>query len=60
MATRKTIFTIKAKVNGTYVNLWSGFTKQEARRVSEQYNSKIPFNGDLCWIWDNNRETIVR
>jgi hypothetical protein len=60
MTTGKTIFTIKAKVNGTYVNLWSGYTMKEARRVSEQYNSNIPFNGDLCWIWDNNRDAIVR
>tara|TARA_R110002126_G_scaffold144897_3_gene290926 strand:- start:330 stop:512 length:183 start_codon:yes stop_codon:yes gene_type:complete len=60
MTNSKTIFTIKAKVKGTYVNLWSGFTKQEARRVADQYNSNIPFNGDLCWIWDTNKELIVR
>ena len=59
MTNSKTIFTIKAKVNGTYVNLWSGFTKQEARRVSEQYNSNIPFGGDNSWIWSNSEDRIV-
>ena len=59
MTNSTTIYTVKAKVNGTYVNLWSGYTKQEARRVSEQYNSTIPFGGDNSWIWDSNNDRIV-
>ena len=55
-----TIYTVKAKVNGTYTDLFSGYNKQEARNVSEQYNSNVPFNGDLSWIWDTNKELIVR
>jgi len=54
-----TTYTIKAKVNGTYVNLWSGYTKQEARRVSDNYNSTIPFGGDTSWIWDNSEDRII-
>ena len=54
-----TTYTIKAKVNGTYQNLWSGYTIKEARRVSESYNSTIPFGGDNSWIWSNSEDRIV-
>jgi hypothetical protein len=54
-----TTYTIKAKVNGTYTNLWSGCDKQEARRISDNYNSTIPFGGDRSWIWDEERELVV-
>jgi len=57
--TTKNTYTIKAKVNGTYQNLWSGYNKQEARRVSDNYNSKIPFGGDNSWIWSNSEDRIV-
>ena len=57
--TTKNTYTIKAKVNGTYQNLWSGYTKQEARRVADQYNTNIPFGGDTCWIWDNSEDRII-
>ena len=54
-----TIYTVKAKVNGTYTNIFSGYNKQEARRVSEEFNSAVPFGGDLSWVWDEERELIV-
>ena len=54
-----TALTIKAKVNGKYENLWSGYTIKEARRVSESYNSKQPFGGELSWIWNNDTDRIV-
>ena len=59
MTNSTTTFTVKAKVNGTYTNLFSGNSKQEARRVSEQYDTNIPFNGPISWIWDEERELIV-
>tara|TARA_R110000772_G_scaffold36023_2_gene86452 strand:- start:421 stop:597 length:177 start_codon:yes stop_codon:yes gene_type:complete len=55
-----TIYTVKAKVNGTYTDLWSGYNKQEAQRVSANYDKNIPFNGNISWIWDTNKELIVR
>tara|TARA_R110000796_G_scaffold75361_2_gene169023 strand:- start:316 stop:492 length:177 start_codon:yes stop_codon:yes gene_type:complete len=55
-----TIYTVKAIINGQCENLWSGYNKQEARRVSANYDTAIPFGGDISWIWDNNKELIVR
>ena len=54
-----TTYTIKAKVNGRVQNLWSGYTMQEARRVSDNYNSNIPFGGDNSWIWNNEADRII-
>lgn len=54
-----TIYNVKAKVNGEYRNLWSGYTLKEARRVSANHDKKVPFGGDLSWIWDNNKDRIV-
>ena len=54
-----TTYTIKAKIEGKYQNLWSGYTLKEARRVSDNYNKNIPFNGDISYIWDNKAERIT-
>jgi len=54
-----TTYTIKAKVNGQVQNLWSGYTMREARRVSENYNSSIPFGGDDSWIFNNETERVT-
>ena len=55
-----TIFNVKAKVNGTYQNLWSGYTLQEARRVSANHDKNVPFGGDVSWIWDSNNDRIIK
>ena len=54
-----TTYTIKAKVNGQVQNLWSGYTMKEARRVSENYNSNVPFGGDDSWIFNNETERVT-
>ena len=55
-----TIYTIKAIIEGQVQDLWSGYNKQEAQRVSANYDKNIPFNGNISWIWDTNKELIVR
>lgn len=55
-----TIYIVKAIINGKCENLWSGYTKKEARRVSHNYNMTISFGGNISWIWDTNKELIVR
>ena len=55
-----TIYTVKAIINGKCHNLWSGYNKREAKRVSHNYDMTISFGGDISWIWDTNRELIVR
>lgn len=54
-----TTYTIKAIVEGKLENLWTGYTKKEARRVSDSYNKTIPFGGATSWIWDNKAELII-
>ena len=53
------IYTVKAIIEGTVENLWNGYTKSEARRVSDNYNKTIPFGGKTSWIWDNDRDGIT-
>jgi hypothetical protein len=55
-----TIYTVKAIINGQCEDLFSGYNKQEARRVSANYDMTIPFNGNISWIFDTNKELIVR
>ncbi len=54
-----TTYTIKAIIEGEVQNLWTGYTKKEARRVSRNYDMTIPFGGDNSWIWNNEAERIV-
>ena len=53
-------YTVKAIIDGKLQNLWTGYTRVEARKVSRNYDKKIPFNGPISWIWDNEREFIIR
>ena len=52
-------YTIKAKINGQVQNLWSGYSLQEARRVSANHDKTIPFGGDNSWIWNNKTENVT-
>ena len=54
-----TFYTVKAKINGQVQNLWSGYSLQEARRVSANHDKTIPFGGDNSWIWNNQTENVT-
>ena len=55
-----TTYTVKAIIKGEVQNLWTGYTKQEAKRVSSNYNQTISWGGDTSWVWNNEAELIIR
>ena len=54
-----TFYTIKAKINGQAQNLWSGYSLNEARRISSNHDKTVAFGGDVSWIWNNMEDSIV-